>query len=96
MSGMDDARRQIRRLRDKLLMEDGAFKAGAPPLDSEGLPMWDGCEPLLVESYMRALGFEPDEELSEAEADARERLGPFAEVFETLQRDEKARGEDVT
>ncbi len=67
---------------------DSDFKGSAPPLDPDGLPNWDDSEPLSVESYMRALGFEPDEELSEAEADARSRLSPYAEVFEQLQRDE--------
>lgn len=86
-------KREIKKLRDKMIERD--FRAGAPPLDLDGLPNWDDSEPLSVESYMRALGFEPDEELSEAEADARERLGPFAEVFETLQRDEELGGEDV-
>ena len=92
MSGMDDARRQIRRLRDKLLMEDRAFKAGAPPLDSEGLPMWDGCEPLSAEGYLRALGFSPEEELTDAERACRDRLSPYADLFEELRRDTKAGG----
>lgn len=85
MSGMHGARREIRKLRLKLGERD--FRGGAPPLDQDGLPRWDDAEPLTIESYMRAMGFPPDAELTNAELAARQRLSPYAEVFQQLQRD---------
>lgn len=73
---------------------DRAFTSGGPPLDSEGLPIWDGSVPLTVESYMRAMGFSPDEELTETEVETRDRLSPYAEIFERL--DQDATEEDGT
>lgn len=75
---------------------DRGFEAGAPPLDSEGLPIWDASEPLTIAGYLRALGFEPETELTEAEAEARERLSPYAQVFAQLERDAKPGGADVS
>ena len=93
MSGMDGARREIQKLRLKLAERD--FRAGAPPVDEDGLPNWDGSEPLSAEAFMKALGCALDEELTEAELETRHRLAPFASVFARLQRDENAGGEDV-
>lgn len=94
---MDGARRELKRLRDKLRAEDRDFRAGAPTVDAHGLPMWDGTSGLSLDAYTRVLdGDIPDAELTEAEADARARLGSFAEVFERLGRDEKAGGAAVT
>lgn len=80
--------RRLRALERRIVDKD--FRASAPPLDSEGMPNWDGSTPLTAEGFMRAMGFAPDEELSAEELETRKRLAPFAEVFETLQRDEKA------
>lgn len=86
MSGMDGVKREIRRLRRNLDERD--FRAGAPALDQDGLPMWDGGEPLTTEGYAKALGDSLDSDLTPQELEARNRLGPYIEVFETLQRDE--------
>lgn len=81
---MGGARREIRRLRDKLRAEDKDFRAAAPPVDADGLPDWTG-DSLSVESYSRLLdGGVPDEELSEPEREARQRLSPYREVFSRL------------
>lgn len=65
------------------------FRAGAPPVDEDGLPRWDDSEPLGVDGYMKAVDLDlPDEALTEAEAEARARLAPYASVFEQLARDE--------
>jgi hypothetical protein len=82
---MHGARLEIKRLRDKMIERD--FRAGAPPLDADGLPIWDGSTPLTTEGFMKALGCSLDEELTEPELEARHRLSPYAEVFEQLQRD---------
>lgn len=95
MTSMDAARRELKRLRDKLRAEDREFRASAPAVDSEGLPMWDAREPLSVEGYMKAMGFDPDEELTEDELETRRRLAPYASVFALLERDEELGGEDV-
>ena len=88
MSVIHGARREIQRLRRKLVEYERDFRAGAPPLDEDGMPVWDGCEPLTVESYMKAMGFDPDEELTDEEADARVRLSPpYRDLFERLERD---------
>lgn len=90
MSTMHGARREIQRLRDKLRAEDQDFRAGAPIVDEDGLPNWDGCEPLTIEEFMKAMGVSPDAELSVAELEARRRLAPYAEVFRRLEETEKA------
>lgn len=96
MTRMDGARRELKRLRDKLRAEDREFRASAPPVDAHGLPMWDGTPGLSLDAYTRALdGDIPDAVLTEDELEARDRLAPYAEVFEQLER-EKAGGEDVT
>jgi hypothetical protein len=92
MSGMDGARREIQKLRLKLGERD--FRGGAPPLDQDGLPRWDDAEPLTTEGYMAALGFAPDEELTEPELAARHRLSPYAAVFEKLRRDATEKEEE--
>lgn len=86
MSGMDGARREIRRLRDKLAERD--FRAGAPPVDQDGLPSWDGSD-LSLEGYTKALGASPDSELTNDELEARTRLAPYAEVFARLYANEE-------
>lgn len=83
----DALKREIKRLRDRIVERD--FRTAAPPLDEDGLPIWGGGVPLTTEGYMRALGFDPPDALTEAELAARERLAPFASVFETLQRAEE-------
>lgn len=93
MSMMHGARLEIKRLRDRLAERD--FRAGAPPLDPDGLPNWDGSEPLTTEGYTKALGDSPDEDLSAEEAAARERLSPYREVFERLQRDATEKAEEA-
>lgn len=80
------ARRELKRLRDKLRADEKDFRAAAPPVDEHGLPDWDGATPLSVEGYMAALGFAPDEELTPPELAARHRLSPYIEVFERLDR----------
>ncbi len=70
------------------------FRAGAPPVDEHGLPDWTGDGPLSIEAYMKALGFEPDASLTEAELAARHRLSPYASVFEQLQRDATEKEEE--
>lgn len=90
---INGVKREILRLRRKLGEDERAFRA--PPLDEDGLPLWDAAsEPLTVEGYMRALGFEATEELTEPEADARDRLSPYRALFERLGR-EKAEEEPV-
>lgn len=81
---IDGARRELKRLREKLRAEDQTFKAAAPPLDEDGLPVWDGGVPLTVEGYMRAMGFDPPDELTPEELEARARLGPYRAIFERL------------
>ncbi len=88
MTRMDGARREINRLRARILERD--FRAGAPPLDADGLPNWGGSEPLSVEGYMTAMGFAPDAELTPQELATRERLSPYREVFSRLDETEKA------
>ncbi len=75
---------------------DSDFKGSAPPLDADGLPNWDGCEPLSVEGYMRALGFEPDEQLTDSERDARTRLAPYAHLFAEMDDPSRAGGSIAT
>lgn len=68
---------------------DRGFNAGGPPLDEDELPRWDDSEPLGVDGYMKAVDLDlPDEALTEAEAEARARLAPYASLFERLQRAE--------
>ena len=80
-------KREIQKFRARIAQEDRDFAAAAPPVDEDGLPSWDGSEPLSVAGYMKAMGFAPDEELSGEELETRERLSPYREIFETLQRD---------
>ncbi len=80
---MDGARRELKRLRDKLRAEDREFRASAPPVDAHGLPMWDGPG-VPLEGYERALGSTPDEELTDEEVAARQRLSPYMQVFANL------------
>lgn len=89
---MDGARRELKRLRNKLRAEDRDFRAEAPPVDAHGLPMWDGPG-VPLEAYERALGSTPDEELTDEELEVRDRLSPYAELFAQLLRDEKSGGE---
>lgn len=91
---MDAVRREIARLRVKLAQDDKDFAQGAPPLDEDGLPIWDG-ESLSIESYVRALGVEPSEELTDAERAARQRLAPYASVFAEMDDPMRAGGEAV-
>jgi hypothetical protein len=63
-------------------------------VDEDGLPDWTG-DGLSLDAYSRLLGDVPDAELTPAELETRERLSPFAEVFERLDRDASG-GEDVT
>ncbi len=90
MTRMDGARREINRLRARILERD--FRAGAPALDQDGLPMWDGEEPLTTEGYAKALdqGI-PAEDLTPQELETRHRLAPYASVFSRLEEE----GEDV-
>lgn len=92
---LDGARREIKKLREKLRADERDFRAAAPPLDADGLPSWDAREPLTVDGYMRAMGFSPDEELTADELEARTRLSPFAEVFARLERDATEEEEPV-
>ncbi len=93
---MGGARREIRRLRDALRMDDQTFKAGAPPVDEFGMPDWTG-DSLTRDVYERACGDLPDEELTDAELEVRRRLAPYAEVFARLERDAtEEEGEPVT
>jgi hypothetical protein len=90
---MHGARRELRRLREKLRAADGEFRAAAPPVDAHGLPSWDGSD-LSLEGYAKALdGDIPDADLSDEELETRRRLAPFASVFARLEETEK---EDVT
>jgi hypothetical protein len=60
------------------------------------MPSWDGSD-LSLESYERALGDLPAEDLTDEELEARTRLSPYREVFARLQRDsDEKEGEDVT
>jgi hypothetical protein len=88
----DAVKREIRRLRDRILERD--FRSAAPPLDEDGLPNWSGGEPLTTEGYAKALGDSPDAALSDEELETRHRLAPFRGVFEQL--DATSGGEDVT
>ena len=93
---MGGARREIRRLRDALRMDDQTFKAGAPPVDEFGMPDWTG-DSLTRDVYERACGGAPDEELSDAELETRHRVAPYLEVLRRMERDEKAEeGSPVT
>ncbi len=85
---MDGARREINRLRARILERD--FRSAAPLLDEDGLPNWSGGEPLTTEGYERACGDIPAERLSDEELEARNRLSPFREVFSRLGETEKA------
>lgn len=85
---MHGARRELKRLRNKLRAEDREFRAAAPPVDESGLPDWDNSG-LSLAVYERALdGDTPDEELTEDELATRRRLAPFASVFARLGREE--------
>lgn len=53
---------------------DRDFKAGAPNVDEDGLPVWDGTPGLSVESYTKAMGSAPADELTPEELEARDRL----------------------
>ncbi len=90
----DALKREIKRLRDRLVQRD--FRSSAPQLDADGLPMWDGSTPLTTEAFMKALGCSPDKELTEPELETRRRLAPFAEVFHRLDREKAAKEETVT
>ena len=63
------------------------FRAGAPPVDEDGLPDWT-ADGLSLDAYSRLLGDSPDADLTPAELETRRRLAPFAEVFERLEKDE--------
>jgi len=71
-----------------------AFTSGGPPVDENGWPDWTG-DGLSLDSYSRLLGDLPDDALNDEELETRNRLAPFASVFEQLQRDEELGGEDV-
>jgi hypothetical protein len=95
MNSTDGVKREIRRLRDRLVERD--FRSSAPLLDEDGLPNWSGGESLTTEGYAKALAADvPDDDLTEAELATRERLSPYASVFSRLEETEKAGGEDVT
>ena len=82
---MGPLNRRLRALERRL--GDRAFTSGGPPLDQDGLPDWDGSG-LSLAAYTRLLvGDIPDEELTASELEARARLGPFAELFQRLERD---------
>lgn len=88
MTRMDGARRELHRLRQKLRAEDREFRSEAPPVDADGLPVWDGGEPLSLHGYERALdGDLPNADLTAEELEARDRLVPYREVFDRLARD---------
>jgi hypothetical protein len=89
----DVLKREIKRLRDRLVQRD--FRAGAPPLDEDGLPVWGDSEPLSVDGYTKALGPSPDEQLSAEELAARQHLSPYLEVFERLERDATEKAEEA-
>lgn len=96
MSMIHGARREIHRLRARMAQEDREFRAEAPPLDEDGLPNWDGSEPLSVESYRKAMGVSPDEELSDAELETRKRLSPYHALFQRMGREKaEEKGEPV-
>jgi hypothetical protein len=84
---MHGARREIKRLRDRLVERD--FRAGAPALDQDGLPVWDDGEPLTTEGYAKALGDSPDSDLTDEELATRNRLSPYREVFSRLESSEE-------
>ncbi len=84
--------RRLRALERRIVDKD--FRSSAPPLDEDGMPCWGGTPGLSVESYTKALGASPDEELTGEELETRKRLAPFADLFERMER-EKAGGEDV-
>lgn len=94
MTSMDGARRELRRLRDKLRSDDREFRAAAPPVDENGWPDWDGAG-LSLDGYARALGDSPAEDLNEDELATRNRLSPYAAVFARLQRDSDEKEEPV-
>ncbi len=65
------------------------FRAGAPPVDEDGLPDWDGSG-LSLDAYARLLDQDiPDADLSAEELETRNRLSPYREVFERLDRDRR-------
>jgi hypothetical protein len=84
----DALKREIKRLRDRLVARD--FRSSAPPLDEAGLPCWGGDD-LSLDGYTKALGPSPDEQLSAEELATRQRLAPYAEVFRRLEETEEAR-----
>lgn len=86
--------RRLRALERRIGDKD--FNSGAPPVDEDGLPCWGGSESLTVESYTKALGSQPDEELSGEELATRHRLAPYIEVFERLDEKSEEEGEPVT
>ncbi len=98
MTSIDGARRELKRLREKLLRDERDFRSASPPVDAEGLPEWPGYDPLTIEQFNRALGFGtevPDEDLNDAELATRHRLAKYKPIFLKMA-DEKAGGEDVT
>jgi hypothetical protein len=65
------------------------FRAGAPPLDADGLPDWTGSG-LSLDAYARLLDQDmPDADLSAEELETRNRLSPYREVFARLERAEE-------
>ncbi len=74
-----------RRLRalERRVGDNREFRAGAPPVDEDGLPDWTG-DGLTFEGFERAMGLQTDEELTEFELACRDRLKPYAEVFKNL------------
>ncbi len=72
---------------------DRAFTSGGPPVDENGWPDWTG-DGLSLDGYTKALGDSPDAELTPAELETRQRLAPYASVFEQLQRDATEKEEE--
>lgn len=74
---------------------DRDFNAGGPPLAEDGLPDWDGPG-LNVDSYKRLLNADtPNEELSDEEIAARDRLSPYAAVFARLAEEASQKTEEL-
>lgn len=85
---MGPLNRRLRAL-ERRIGDHGDFRLGAPPVDSEGLPVWDAREPLSLDGYARVLdGDIPDAELTAEERSARARLSPYRALFERLGREE--------
>lgn len=84
---MGPLNRRLRALERRIGDKD--FKSGAPPVDSEGMPDWDGAG-LTRDVYERACGGAPDEELTPEELETRHRVAPYLEVLRRMERDEKA------